>query len=78
MSIEEALKSVHHAEEAIYKAQANDNMEERQKALQQLLVAQEKVELAHKMSLNSDDQHRIHQAQEQLSHLLEAHQALEN
>lgn len=78
MTIEEAIKSVHHAEESIYKAQANDNMEERQRALQQLFVAQEKVEQAYKMSLNSDDQHRIHQAQEQLRHLLEAHQALEN
>ncbi|MBM6619288.1 hypothetical protein [Bacillus suaedaesalsae] len=75
---EEALKALHHAEEAVYSAQSNSHIEFRQKALQQLLIAKDKIDLAYLQSPTSDQQHRLHQAQEQLRHLTEAHQALEN
>jgi hypothetical protein len=75
---EESLKAVHHAEEAVYKAQASSNMEQRQVAFQQLLVTKEKVNEAAKQNRSIEEQHRLHQAQEQLRHLSEAHQALED
>jgi hypothetical protein len=76
---EESLKAVHHAEESVYKAQSNPNMQMRQEAHLQLLVAKEKVhEASYQQNLSNAEQYRLHKAQEQLRHLSEAFQALED
>jgi superoxide dismutase len=77
-TFEESLKAVHHAEEAVYKAQANSNMEERQKAFQQLQIAKDKVHAATQKINNEEGLHRLHQAGEHLRHLSEAQQSLED
>lgn len=79
-SFEESLKAVHDAEQAVYEAQANSNVKERQEAMIQLRLARDKVNLAHKQfdNNNQEDQHRLHQAMEQLEHLENAVDAIEN
>jgi hypothetical protein len=79
-SFEESLKAVHHAEEAVYEAQSNANVKERQEALIQLQIARDKVQEA-QMQLdknNKEGQHRLQQALEQLRNLEEAEHALED
>lgn len=79
-SFEESLKAVHHAEEAVYEAQSNSNVKERQEAFMQLQIARNKVQEA-KMQLdknNTQGHHRLQQALEHLHHLEEAEHALED
>jgi hypothetical protein len=79
-SFEESLKAVHHAEEAVYESQSNSDVKERQEASIQLQIARDKVQEA-RMQLDkkdTDGQHRLQQALEQLRHLEEAEQALED
>lgn len=77
---EESLKAVYDAEKAVYEAQSNPNGEEQQEAFMQLRKARDKV-TAVQMQLdgeNKEGHHRLHQALEQLHHLEEAEQALED
>ncbi|WP_456278603.1 hypothetical protein [Bacillus sp. AK128] len=80
MSIyEDALRAVHHAEEAVYHAQASTDIGDRQKSIIHIQVAKEKLHLAQNEIRDSEEkQHRLHQAQEHLRHLEEAHQSLED
>lgn len=78
-SFEESLKAVHHAEEAVYEAQSNSNVKERQEAFIQLQIARDKVQEA-QMKLSEKDtqgQHRLQLAKEQLHHLEEAEHSLD-
>jgi hypothetical protein len=79
-SFEESLKAVHDAEEAVYEAQSDSNVKERQEALIQLQIAREKVQDAQKQldKNNKEGQHRLEQALEQLHNLEEAEHALED
>lgn len=76
---EEAIKSVHHAEISVFEAQANGNVEEKQEALMQLQIARKKVMEAMKQADSSDEttRHRLELALQQLHHLEEAEQALD-
>jgi hypothetical protein len=76
---EESLKAVHDAEQAVYEAQTNSNVKERQEAFIQLKVAMDKVNDVQRQLGNNNQktQHRLHQAVEQLEHLENAVQALE-
>ncbi|WP_246942065.1 hypothetical protein [Bacillus pinisoli] len=78
-SFEEALDAVHQAEEAVYQAQASKGVEDRQKSVVSIQVAKEKVHIAKIDERDhAESQHRLHLAEEQLKHLHEAQQALED
>jgi hypothetical protein len=78
-SFEESLKAVNTAEKAVYEAQSNENVEERQQAFMQLRFAREKVQIAQKEldKANVEEHERLEHARQHLHHLEEAQQALE-
>lgn len=76
--IDDALHALHHAEKAVVDAQGNPSSGEFQRALQKLQLAKEQIARHQNDEFDPEARHRLDLAAEQVIHLHETLEALED